>query len=154
MDRMYKKALKLEVLLLVYNGRISEEREERVDRRASRFVGFTFMILGAAVAYESVMKIAGKEIPDPSRLGMAVALISAVVMPALGIAKYRLGKRMKLKSLVADSKETLFCAALSLALLAGLGLNALFGLWLADPVVGLIIVVFLLKEGWELVFGD
>jgi divalent metal cation (Fe/Co/Zn/Cd) transporter len=136
------------------HGQIPEEREERIERRASRFVGFTFMLLGAVVAYESVMKIVTKEIPYPSRLGMAVALISAVVMPALGMAKYRLGKKMKLKSLVADSKETLFCAALSLALLGGLALNALFGLWLADPVVGLIIVVFLLREGWELGFGD
>jgi divalent metal cation (Fe/Co/Zn/Cd) transporter len=148
----------LSALVLIWrlraHGRIPEEREERIERRASRFVGFTFMLLGMVVAYEAVMKIAKKEIPDPSCVGMAVALVSAVVMPVLGLAKYRLGKRMKLKSLVADSKETLFCAALSVALLLGLGMNALFGLWLADPVVGLVIAIFLLKEGREIVFED
>ena len=36
---------------------------------------------------------------------------------------------------------------LSLALLIGLGLNYLFGLWQADPLIGCLIALFLLKEG-------
>jgi Co/Zn/Cd efflux system component len=41
------------------------------------------------------------------------------------------------------------CAWLSVALLLGLEANYLFGFWQADPIVGLIIVVFLFREGWE-----
>jgi len=63
--------------------------------------------------------------------------------------KYRTGKAIKSRSLVADSKETLACLFLSVALLIGLGLNYLFGFWQADPIVGLIIVVFLIKEGYN-----
>jgi divalent metal cation (Fe/Co/Zn/Cd) transporter len=137
---------------LAMHGRVSASREEKIESRASRFVGFTFLLLGVYVAYEAASKIVKKEIPDPSVLGMAVALVSSVVMPVLGLAKYRLGKKMKLKSLVADSKETLFCAALSVALLLGLGMNALFGFWVADPAAGLVIAFFLLKEGRELAF--
>jgi divalent metal cation (Fe/Co/Zn/Cd) transporter len=36
----------------------------------------------------------------------------------------------------------------SIALLTGLVLNYLYGLWQADPIVGLIIVIFLIKEGY------
>ena len=36
-------------------------------------------------------------------------------------------------SLMADSKQTLACAMLSVALLIGLGLNYWFGIWQADP---------------------
>lgn len=57
--------------------------------------------------------------------------------------------QIKSKALIADSKETLACAFLSLALLLGLGLNYLFGFWQADPAVGLIIVIFLFREGIE-----
>jgi divalent metal cation (Fe/Co/Zn/Cd) transporter len=39
---------------------------------------------------------------------------------------------------------------LSVALLIGLGLNYLFGIWQADPIVGLVIVIFLFKEGYEI----
>ena len=36
-----------------------------------------------------------------------------------------------------------------LALLLGLGLNYLFGFWQADPSRGIVIVIFLLHEGYE-----
>ena len=70
-------------------------------------------------------------------------------MPVLTAQKYKVGKQIKSKALVADSKETLACAFLSLALLIGLGMNALFGFWQADPIAGIIIVFFLMREGME-----
>ena len=54
---------------------------------------------------------------------------------------------MNTASLVADSKQTLACAMLSVALLIGLGLNYWFGIWQADPIIGLVIVVLLTREG-------
>jgi divalent metal cation (Fe/Co/Zn/Cd) transporter len=49
----------------------------------------------------------------------------------------------------ADAKQTEFCTYLSAILLAGLLLNALFGLWWADPVAALIMVPIIAKEGME-----
>ena len=69
--------------------------------------------------------------------------------PALFLYKYRTGKSLGSASLVADSKQTLACALLSLALLIGLGLNYLYGIWQADPVIGLLIAVFLIREGYR-----
>jgi divalent metal cation (Fe/Co/Zn/Cd) transporter len=43
----------------------------------------------------------------------------------------------------------LACFFLSAALLLGLGSNYVLGFWQADPIVGLIIVVFLFREGRE-----
>jgi divalent metal cation (Fe/Co/Zn/Cd) transporter len=38
----------------------------------------------------------------------------------------------------------------SIALIGfGLGLNYLYGFWQADPIVGLVIVIFLVREGFE-----
>ena len=68
--------------------------------------------------------------------------------------QYRTGLELESKSLIADSKETLACLFLSVSLLIGLGMNYLFGLWWADPVVGLVIVFFLVREGIEIVRGD
>lgn len=105
-------------------------------------------ILGAYVLYESVKKLYFKEIPAPSLLGIIIAIVSIVVMPVLFYMKYRTGKSIDSKSLVADSKETLACVFLSVALLLGLGLNYLYGFWQADPLVGLVIVIFLAREGF------
>jgi cation diffusion facilitator family transporter len=129
---------------------LTEEEEEKRERRAAKLVACTFFVLGAYVLYESVHKLLVREIPETSFIGMGVAVASIIVMPVLFTMKYRTGIQLKSKSLVADSKETLACLFLSVALLAGLGLNYLFGFWQADPIVGLIVVVFLAREGYEI----
>ena len=68
--------------------------------------------------------------------------------------KYNTGKKIGSKSLIADSKQTLACLFMSVSLLIGLGLNYWFGYWQADPIVGLFIVAFLFKEGYEIIFED
>jgi divalent metal cation (Fe/Co/Zn/Cd) transporter len=135
------------------HGRISAAEEERIEGRATRFVGASFLLLGAYVLYESVHKIITGEISDPSLPGIVIAVLSLVVMPVLGYKKYRLGKEMGLISLVADSRETFVCATLSVALLAGLLARYFLEFPLADPLVGLVIAAYLVKEGLELVRG-
>lgn len=131
------------------HGKISEEEEEKVEKKAIRFVAYSFFILGAYVLYESVKKLYFHEIPDPSLLGIIIAIVSIIVMPVLFYMKYQTGESINSRSLVADSKQTLTCVFLSVALLIGLGLNYLYGLWQADPIVGLVIVIFLIKEGYS-----
>ncbi len=126
----------------------TEEEEEEIERKAERFVAVTFFLLGSYILIESVGKLIWKEVPDPSVPGIAIALISMTIMPILARKKYDLGVAIKSRALIADSKETLACSLLSVALLVGLGANYLFGLWQADPIVGLLIVAFLYREGW------
>ncbi len=131
------------------HGKISEEEEKRVERRAQIFVAATFFVLGAYVLFQSVKKLVLKEMPDPSLPGIIIAVVSLIVMPVLSFQKLKTGKAIQSDALIADSKETLACAFLSLALLLGLGLNYLFSFWQADALVGLIIVFYLFKEGRE-----
>ena len=136
------------------SGKMSEEEEEKVERRATRLIGYSFFILGAYVLYESGKKLYLREIPDPSFLGIIVAIASIIVMPILFYLKYQTGKAIGSRSLIADSKETLACVFLSIALLTGLVLNYWYDLWQADPIVGLVIVIFLIKEGYNILKGE
>ena len=129
--------------------KVTEEEEERVEKKAMKFIAITFIVLALYVLFQSVKKLVFQEIPYPSLPGIIIAIASIVVMPTLTLQKYRIGKKINSKALIADSKETLACFFLSLALLLGLGLNYLSGFWQADPIVGIIIVVFLLREGIE-----
>ena len=131
------------------HGKITREVEEKLEKRATRFVAVTFFILGLYVLFDSIKKLVFTEIPDTSVAGMLIAVASLIVMPLLTWQKYKTGKQIESRALVADSKETLACAFLSLALLLGLGANYLFGFWQADPIAGMIIVAFLLREGWD-----
>jgi divalent metal cation (Fe/Co/Zn/Cd) transporter len=128
---------------------MSAAEEARLERRAVKIVGYAFFVLSAYVLYESLEKLILREAPAPSLLGMVIALASTIVMPGLFALKYRTGKSLGSASLMADSKQTLACAMLSVALLIGLGLNYWFGIWQADPVIGLVIVALLIREGYQ-----
>jgi divalent metal cation (Fe/Co/Zn/Cd) transporter len=65
------------------------------------------------------------------------------------VVAFRLGS----VSLVADSKQTEFCAYLSAIALVGLALNAAFGLWWADPAAAIVMVPIVVREGIEAVQG-
>ena len=127
----------------------SEAEEERLERRAVKIIGYTFFVLAAYILYESLEKLIFAEPPSPSLLGIFVALASSIVMPALYIYKLRTSQFLGSASLKADSRQTLACGALSVALLLGLGLNYWFGVWQADPVIGLVIVALLAREGYH-----
>ena len=129
-------------------GEISREEEMRIEKKAIRLVAFTFFILGAYVLYESFNKLYFHEVANPSLPGIIIAIASLIVMPVLFLMKRKAGEELESRSLVADSKQTLACMFLSFTLLTGLGLNYLFGLWQADPIIGFIIVVYLFKEGY------
>jgi len=134
---------------LTMHGRISEEEEERVEKKAVRLVGVSFFLLGAYVLYEAAEKLYFGEAPEPTFVGIVIAVLSIIIMPVLARAKLNAARRIKSRSLEADSRQTVVCSLLSVALLIGLGLNYMFGLWWADPVSALVIVVSIFKDGVE-----
>ena len=136
------------------HGILSKDKEDEIEKKATFYVGITFFIFGIYILYESIRKLIQVDKPEPSLIGIFIAIFSIIIMPILFYSKYKTGRALDSKSLVADSKQTLVCLLMSISLLIGLGLNYLWGFWQADPIVGLIIVAFLLKEGYEIIFED
>ncbi len=131
-----------------------EERLERIERRAERIVGISFLLLAAYVTYEAAESLLRQEAPDASIIGILLTGLSIAVMLWLARAKRQTGEALESRALIADSMQTHACWYLSVAALAGLALNALFGLWWADPVAALAIAVLLVREGIEAARGE
>ncbi|HZD24380.1 MAG TPA: cation transporter [Acidimicrobiia bacterium] len=131
-------------------GGVDEERE----RRALKRIAITFFVLAAYVTVEAVRDLLGGEEAQPSTVGIVLAVVSLVVMPALAWMKWRTGVRLKSRTLVADSAETLLCAWLSAILVVGLVLNAAVSWWWADPVAALGIAWLAVREGVEAWQGE
>jgi cation diffusion facilitator family transporter len=127
--------------------------ESGAERRALYIVAATFFLLAAYITYEAGTALLGQEAPDRSAVGLGLSVLSLVIMPALAWWKQRTGRQMGSRALVADAAETWVCSYLSLALLAGIGLHALFGWWWADPVGALAMLPVILWQGWE-TFGE
>ncbi len=126
----------------------TNHHNDPIEAKAIKLISFSFFILGGYVLYESVQKLINHEIPHQSWIGVAIAIISIVVMFWLYFQKKSIGLTTHNRALVADSKQTLACIWLSITLLTGLGLNYLFRLWWADAVSGIIIAGLLVKEGY------
>ncbi len=128
---------------------LGEAEETAAEKRAILVVGITFILLATYVLFEALRKLLVQEHPDASTLGIIITAISVIVMPGVAFLKRGVAEQLKSRALLADAKETLACSYLSVTVLLGLGANMLFGWWWADPVAGLAIVYWLVKEGWE-----
>jgi divalent metal cation (Fe/Co/Zn/Cd) transporter len=117
---------------------VDAEARERAERVALRMVGWCFAVLAIYIAYESSVTLIARRPPERSIAGILVAAVSVVAMPLLARAKRRAASELGSAALLADSRQTDFCAWLSAILLAGLLLNWLLGWWWADPVAGLL----------------
>lgn len=126
---------------------------EKQERLALRLVGVCFLILGAYVGYEAVTSLIYRETPAESLPGIVIAALSLIVMPILAREKRKVAANLNSRALEADARQTDLCAYLSVILLGGLILNALFGWWWADPVAALVMTPIILKEGFEAVQG-
>lgn len=127
---------------------------ERRERRALRLIALSFFALAAYVGLQSVRTLLGVGEAAPSRLGIAIAAASLVVMPLLSWAQRRTGRELGSGSVVADSKQTLLCTYLSAVLLLGLVANATLGWAWADPLAALVIAAVAVREGLEAWRGD
>lgn len=132
---------------------INHNDEEQIEQKAAKLVGISLLVLGAYIAYESIVKVISGVRPEPTFIGIVIALVSLVVMPVLFYLKRKTARSLGSGSLMADSKQTLACIFLSISLLIGLTLNYLFALWWADHAAAVVISIYILWEGVETLRG-
>ncbi len=142
---------------LIASGEANEEKE----RRALKVVAVLFYVLAVYVLIDATLTLALRDHPAVSPVGMAVSSAALIIMPLLAIGKRRVARRLDAVQLPgpalllrADSSETALCAVLSATTLLGLGLNAGFSWWWADPVASLAVVYFAIREGREAWHGE
>jgi divalent metal cation (Fe/Co/Zn/Cd) transporter len=142
------------VLWRVSKERHGQELSEAAEHRALRIIATTFFALAVGVTIESGRKLATGEHPSASAVGVALTVVSLIVMPLLARAKRKVGRELGSRALQADATETVLCVWLSAIVLSGLVLNAAFGWWWADPLAALGIVYVAATEGREAWKGD
>lgn len=138
------------ILLWRLRGEARGRPAEEVERRAIRLVAVAFYALALYVFLRSGYDLITRARPEESLLGIVLAAVSLVVMPVLAWRKRTLARELNSRALQADSMQTTLCTYISAFLLLGLGANAAFGWWWADPLAGLAIAVIAAREGREL----
>jgi len=134
-------------VIIIWRFSRRHAHSEASERRAQQLVAISFFLLAPYVAVEAVRTLVQGNHPETSWVGIGLALVSLILMPFFGIAKRRVGSRLGSAATAGEGTQNILCAYLSVALLLGLGLNAMAGWWWADPIAALVIAVVALREG-------
>jgi divalent metal cation (Fe/Co/Zn/Cd) transporter len=135
--------------ILLWRFAAARTSSEAAERRAQKLIGISFYLIAAYVGFEAVRSLVVGARPEASWIGIGLAALTLVTMPPLAIAKARVGEKLGSSATKSEGRQNMLCAYLSAALFVGLGANALFGLWWADPVTALLIAGVAVKEGRE-----
>ncbi len=120
---------------------------DAAETRAQKVVGATFFMLAPYILVSAIQRLAAGSHAKASWVGIGLAIVSISLMPLFGRAKKRLGNQLRSHATAGEGTQNILCAYLSLAILLGLGANALFGFWWADPLVALIVAVVAIQAG-------
>lgn len=141
-------------IIIIWRFTGSRTLSETSERRAQQLVAVSFFLLAPYVAIEAVRSLIAGDHPSTSYLGIGLTLGSLTFMPALGLAKKRIGARLGSAATAGEGTQNLLCAYLAVGVLVGLLANTLFGLWWLDPVIALGIAAVAVKEGREAWEGE
>lgn len=117
------------------------------ERHAMRLIGIAFIALATYIAAQAAYTLVVANRPEPSTLGIVWTAVTCGVMVALAAGKARTGRALGNRVLRTEARVTLIDAYLAGAVVLGLVVNAALGWWWADPLAGLVIVYYGLREG-------
>ena len=141
-------------MIVVWRFTGTRTLSQTAEARAQKAVAVTFFLLAPYIAYDAAATLITRSHAETSWPGIGLSIASLIVMPALGVAKRRLGARLDSAATAGEGTQNLLCAYLAAAVLAGLLANTLLGWWWLDPVVALGIAGLAVREGAEAWHGE
>jgi divalent metal cation (Fe/Co/Zn/Cd) transporter len=126
---------------------------EHSERRAQKWVAGSFFLLTPYFLYEAVHRLLTGAEAQATVLATGLTASSVVLMPALGWAKLRLGRRLESGATAGEGVQNLMCAGQALAAMVAL-VGAGAGLTFLDPLAAVLIAGLAAKEGVEMWRGE
>jgi len=116
------------------------------SRRALKLVAAAFALLAAYLSVASIYSLSVGEAADSSPLGILYLAITAVVMFVLARLKRNTARAVESAPLEAEASMTFLDGCLATGILVALSLNAVAGLWWADPAAAALVAIFCVRE--------
>lgn len=120
----------------------------RVEDLAGVLIVLIILISAAVAGYESIYRLIHPQKVEHLLAVVIASIIGFVGNEAVAIFRIRTGKEIGSAALVADGYHARVDGFASLAVLVG-AIGIYLGFPLADPIVGLIITIIILKVVWE-----
>ena len=140
---------------LIFAGRPADRNHPyghgKIEFFSAAFEGGLITFASILIVYEAVRSLASG--PDVRQIGTGLLIVlgSGLVNLALGIYLVRTGRRYLSLTLVADGQHVLADVWTSAGVIVGLGLVQLTGRAWLDPLVALLVALWLMLTGFRLV---
>jgi len=125
------------------------EAAEQLERRAAQISAVLLVLLCVYIVVTVAFGLITRTEPEKSWVGTGVSFGAVLVMPLLARSKRRIAERIGSPALRADAAESITCAYMAGAVLAGVVLNAVLGWWWAEYVAALGFLFWLFGETRE-----
>ncbi len=125
------------------------ERVEQVEQRAMWVSAVLLILLCAYLVATSILGLVTRLEPEGSWAGLGISAAAIIVMPVLAWRKRAANRVIQSSALRADVTETVTCAYMAGATLAGVALSTVLGWWWAEYVAALALLFFIGREAWE-----
>lgn len=113
--------------------------------------GAMIFAAAAVIVWTSVRRLLEPQPLTEVGLGLFLSAGSSILNLAVGLLLLRVGRQHRSVTLVADGKHLLTDVWTSVGVLAGIGLVAVFGWYVLDPIVALLVGLNILRIGYGLV---
>jgi divalent metal cation (Fe/Co/Zn/Cd) transporter len=120
------------------------------QRHALRLIGAAFIALALYLLIQSAIALAVAHHASPGPGGIVWTAVTAVVMFTLAGLKTGTGRALGNPVLQTEGHVTFIDGLLAVAVLLGVTLDLAFGFWWADPLAGLVIVYYAIREAVEI----
>jgi divalent metal cation (Fe/Co/Zn/Cd) transporter len=125
---------------------IGNHHAERRAMHALRLVAVAFAVLGVYLLAASMYNLTAGDMPRNSPLGIAYLAVAASAMFVLAHKKRTLARGAHSGPLAAEANMTFLDGCLATSILVALILNAVWGMWWADPAAALLVALFCFHE--------
>lgn len=119
--------------------------QEKIENIASTLLSFVIFFMGGQMFIASIGKIINQKVEElPSQIAIWVTIISIAGKLLLALYQFRQGKRVKSQMLVANAVNMRNDVVISAGVLLGLGFTYLLNMPILDPIIALIISLYIL----------
>jgi len=128
--------------------------DEKRQRIALRLIGWAFVLLAVYLLVQAAVALISGHRATPLPGGIAWTAATATAMFLLAWGKHVVGRRLDNPVLLTEGRVTLIDGILATSVLLGILLDFTLGWWWADPIAGLVIVLYAAREAVHIFRGE
>ena len=134
---------------------LSDEEQDhaRHDHALARWIGVSFLLLGAYVLARGIYELIARTHAESSVLGLLLTLFASFGMPFVGYGKWKTARRLGSKGLAAEAKESIACSIDSFLTLLAMVAGLIGAPGWVDQGLSLLMVPWFVREGLAHVRG-